>query len=149
MSHERSKACRLVSMEIDTHSIAEAAVVARQLHAYNERDIEGFMACWADDAEIYAWPSVLLASGASEIRARHIERFREPDLYAHLISRLAVGGLVIDRERVTRNLAEGRGALDVLGIYEVADGKVRRAWFKQGAAILDVGDGPDDQRGPQ
>ena len=31
-------------------------VVRKQLDAYNARDIEAFMACWADDAEIFEHP---------------------------------------------------------------------------------------------
>ncbi|HEV2567885.1 nuclear transport factor 2 family protein [Sphingomonas sp.] len=119
-------------MEIDGQSSNEAEVVARQLEAYNARDIDAFMACWSAEAEIFAWPSLLIASGGPEIRARHVERFREPDLHAVLISRLGVAGLVVDRERVTRNLPEGLCTLEVLGIYEVVSGRIRRAWFKQG-----------------
>ncbi|MBB2173047.1 SnoaL-like domain-containing protein [Gluconacetobacter asukensis] len=122
-------------MEIDTQSRKEAEIVRRQLDAYNARDIETFMSCWAENAEIFAWPATLLASGAADIRARHVERFKEPDLFAKLISRVAVGGLVVDREVVTRNVPEGSGTLDVIGIYELEEGRIRRAWFKQGALV--------------
>lgn len=125
-------------MEIDAQSTDAAEVVRRQLDAYNARDIDAFMAHWAADAEVFAWPSSPVATGAAEIRARHVERFREPDLFARLVSRIAVGGLVIDREVVTRNFPEGRGTLDVIGIYEVEEGRIRRAWFKQGTPVLDA-----------
>lgn len=51
-------------MEIDTQSCSEAEIIRRQLDAYNARDIEAFMSHWALDAEVYAWPDTLLASGA-------------------------------------------------------------------------------------
>ncbi|WP_395396738.1 nuclear transport factor 2 family protein [Novosphingobium sp. BL-8A] len=121
---------------IDAQSFEEAEVVRRQLDAYNARDIDGFMACWANDAEVYAWPSDRIAKGAEEIRTRHIERFNEPDLFAHLVSRTAVDGLVVDREVVTRNFPQGRGTLDVIGIYELEAGKIKRAWFKQGVPVF-------------
>ena len=124
-------------MEIDAQSKAAAEVVRRQLDAYNARDIDAFMAHWAEDAAVFAWPATPLASCAAEIRSRHVERFREPDLFARLASRSAVGGLVVDREVVTRNFPEGRGTLDVIGIYEVEGDKIRRAWFKQGTPVLD------------
>lgn len=123
-------------MQIDTQSCSEAEIIRRQLDAYNARDIEAFMSHWALDAEVYAWPDTLLASGAEAIRTRHVERFKEPDLFAKLISRVGVGGLVIDRELVTRNFPEGRGTLDVIGIYELDGDKIRRAWFKQGTPVL-------------
>ena len=124
-------------MEISASSTAEAEVVRRQIEAYNARDIDAFMAHWADDAQVYAWPSELMAADAAAIRARHVERFREPDLFARVVSRMAVGNLVIDREVVTRNFPEGRGTLDVIAIYEVEGDRIARAWFKFGAPMLD------------
>lgn len=94
------------------------------------------MACGAPDAEVYAWPDTLLASGAEAIRTRHVERFKHPDLFAKLISLVGVGGLVIDREVVTRSLPEGRSTLNVIGIYELEGNKIKRAWFKQGTPVL-------------
>lgn len=123
-------------MEIDAQSNDDAEVVSRQLEAYNARDIDEFMSCWAIDAEVFAWPSEMIAKGSDQIRARHIERFKEPDLFASLIGRVAVGGLIVDREIVTRNFPQGRGKLDVIGIYEVEHGKIKRAWFKQGVPIF-------------
>lgn len=108
-------------------------VVGRQLDAYNARDIDAFMACWADDAQIFAWPATLVATGREEIRARHLERFREPDLSARLVSRAAVDDVVVDSEVVVRNLPEGLRTVDVIALYEIANGRIRRAWFKQGS----------------
>lgn len=113
------------------------AVVAKQLAAYNARDIDAFMALWRDDAEYFAHPNELLARGAAEIRARHEIRFKEPDLHGKLIGRVSVENLVVDREIVTRNFPGGRGAVDVIAIYEVQAGKIARAWFKLGAPMLD------------
>ena len=112
-------------------------VVRRQLDAYNAKDIEAFMNCWAEDAQFFAFPSDLLAEGAQQIRDRHVVRFREPDLFGKLIHRMNVGNLVVDREVVTRNFPEGLGRVDVMAIYEVADGKIAKAWFKTGMPVLD------------
>ena len=112
-------------------------VVRRQLDAYNAKDIEAFMSCWAEDAQFFAFPSDLLAEGAQQIRDRHVVRFREPDLFGKLIHRMNVGNLVVDREVVTRNFPEGLGRVDVMAIYEVADDKIAKAWFKTGMPVLD------------
>ncbi|SNR88488.1 MULTISPECIES: GNAT family N-acetyltransferase [unclassified Azospirillum] len=117
---------------IDPAGWAMAQPVARQLDAYNAKDIERFMEPWAVDCRYYAFPDTLLASGAAEIRARHVERFQEPDLFGRLISRTVVGNLVADHETVTRNFPEGKGEVDVLCLYEVAEGKIVKAWFKMG-----------------
>lgn len=104
--------------------------VQRQLEAYNARDIDAFMLWWADDCQYYAFPSTLLAGSAAEIRQRHIERFKEPDLHGALLTRIAVGNVVIDHETVTRTFPEGKGEVDVVCIYEVENGKIAKAWFK-------------------
>jgi putative hydrolase of HD superfamily len=107
-------------------------VVRRQLDAYNDRDLEEFIACWAQDARILAWPDILLADGAAAISERHRARFADTGLHARLVSRTSVEELVVDREVVTRMFESGRGSADVIGVYEVVDGLIRRAWFKQG-----------------
>jgi putative hydrolase of HD superfamily len=85
---------------------------------------------------VYEFPGRLLASGAAEIRARHVTRFHEPDLHGTLVNRLSAASLVIDQEIVTRSFPEGPGEIDVIAIYEIADGKIAKAWFRMGARRL-------------
>jgi putative hydrolase of HD superfamily len=110
--------------------------VREQLEAYNARDIEGFMRWWADDCQYYAFPSTLLADGAAQIRARHAERFKEPHLHGRLVTRIVVDNLVVDQEVVTRDFPEGPGEVDVIAIYEIAQDRIARAWFKLGTPRL-------------
>jgi hypothetical protein len=110
--------------------------VQKQLDAYNARNIDEFMKWWADDCQYYEFPSKLLANGAAEIRARHVVRFKEPNLFGRLLKRMALGNLVVDQETVTRTFPEGSGEVDVIAIYEVAGGKIAKAWFKLGEPRL-------------
>lgn len=111
-----------------------AKPVRDQLKAYNARDLDGFMRCWADDCRYYAFPDELLAEGLDAVRARHAARFRDPDLHGELIGRRVIGDIVIDQEVVTR-LFDGRlGQADVVAIYQVRDGVIARAWFIQSPA---------------
>jgi len=110
--------------------------VARQLEAYNARDIDGFMQWWADDCRYCAFPDSLLAEGAAAIRERHIERFKETNLHGALLSRMVMGNMVVDHETVTRTFPEGTGEVDVICIYEVEAGKIAKAWFKPGERRL-------------
>ncbi|WP_339860756.1 nuclear transport factor 2 family protein [Thalassospira alkalitolerans] len=110
--------------------------VTQQLDAYNTRDIDAFMHWWADNCQYYAFPDILLANGAAEIRARHVTRFDEPDLFGKLLSRITMDNMVIDHETVTRNFPEGKGELDVICIYQIEQGKIAKAWFKTGPARL-------------
>ena len=109
-----------------------AAVIDRQLAAYNARDLDALMATYAADARQYEHPGTLLASGAAEIRARMAVRFAEPDLHARLVQRVVMGNVVIDHEMVTRNLAGGVGVVELVAIYEVKDGKIQSASAKAG-----------------
>lgn len=113
------------------------AVVQRQLDAYNARDIDAFMAVWADDARCFEHPAKLLAQGADEIRARHALRFKEANLSARLIHRMSVGNKVIDREIVTRTFPDGPGTIDVIAIHEVVGDKIANAWFIFGTPVLE------------
>jgi putative hydrolases of HD superfamily len=121
--------------------LESAGVVQAQLEAYNARDIEAFMRCWAEDALYFGFPDTLLARGAGEIRARHVARFREPGLHGRLVHRIAAAGLVIDQEVVTRAFPEGPGEVDVVAIYELAAGRIAKAWFRMGAPRLAARDG--------
>jgi putative hydrolase of HD superfamily len=107
-----------------------------QLEAYNARDIDAFMSWWADDCQYYAFPSTLLANGAAEIRERHIERFKEPDLLGQLLTRIVVGNVVVDYEMVRRTFVEGPGEVEVICTYEIEGGKIAKAWFKMGERRL-------------
>jgi putative hydrolase of HD superfamily len=125
-------------MTTNQQAATAEAVARRQLEAYNARDIDAFMAEWAEDAQYFAFPATLLASGAAAIRARHVERFREAGLHGELLQRMVVGNLVVDQERVRRTFPEGPGAVDVIAIYEVEDGKIAKAWFRMGETVLDA-----------
>jgi hypothetical protein len=114
------------------------AVVQRQLDAYNARDLDALLATYAPDARQYALPATLLATGHAEMRPRFAARFQEPDLHAHLLQRAVMGNIVIDHETVTRNFPEGRGRVDLVAIYEVADGLIRSQTVQASNQRLDA-----------
>ena len=109
-----------------------AAVVQRQLDAYNARDVDAILATYAADAEQFEYPETLLARGVAQLRERFAARFTEPNLRATLLHRIVVGSTVIDHERVTRMFPEGPGTIELVAIYEVRDGKIAQARFIAG-----------------
>jgi len=112
-------------------------VVAAQLDAYNRKDLDALLACYADDASMYVYPATLVASGHAALRERMALRFTEPDLHAELRQRVVLGEVVIDDEIVTRNFPEGRGHMLMTMIYRVVDGHIIDASVIAGAAVLD------------
>lgn len=116
--------------QIDLSSVDPAYPVEMQLRAYNARDIDGFMPWWAEDCHYYLFPNTLVASSHEDIRARHIERFKDDNLFGKLLNRAVVGNVVVDHETVTRTFPQGIGQVDVICIYEVENGKIKTARFK-------------------
>jgi hypothetical protein len=104
-------------------------VVDQQIAAYNQRDIDGFVACYADNATVVQPDGSLLASGHDEIRAIYGGLFdQSPALRAEISNRIEVGTVVIDEERVTGFVLPGmpteiHGAV----VYRVADGLIQDA----------------------
>ncbi|MHB8285275.1 MAG: nuclear transport factor 2 family protein [Caulobacteraceae bacterium] len=107
-------------------------VVAAQFDAYNAHDVDAFMTCWHAEAEYFAFPDDLLAAGADAIRARHVLRFEDAAVKVELLNRIVVETTVVDHELFTRTFPEGVGQVEVMAIYQLEGGLIRKAWFKQG-----------------
>jgi hypothetical protein len=111
-------------------------IVQRQLDAYNAKNLDAWLATYAQDAKQFALGGELLAAGHAAIRARTAPRFTEPNLFAKLLSRTVIGSVVIDHEEVTRTFPEGPGHVVLVCIYQVADGKIQTATFNIGRPVL-------------
>ena len=48
-----------------------------------------------------------------------------------------MGSVVIDYELITRNFPEGRGTIEMLGVYEILNGRIQKASFAIGERKLD------------
>jgi len=116
--------------------MAPVAVVQAQLDAFNAKDLDALMATYAPDAQQFTLHGPLLAQGHAALRARYALRFAEPDLHARLVSRTCIGNMVVDAEIITRNFEDGVGTLEMLCVYEVADGRIVRASFAPGVQTL-------------
>ncbi|EHR73666.1 hypothetical protein BurJ1DRAFT_4881 [Burkholderiales bacterium JOSHI_001] len=118
-----------------------AALVQQQLDAYNARDVDAWLATYAEDAEQYTLHGDLLARGHAQMRARIQVRFAEPGLHARLLSRTVMptgtAAVVVDFEELTRSFPQGPGTVEMLCIYEVAAGRIRKVSFVMGEPRLD------------
>ncbi len=112
-------------------------VIQQQLDAYNKRDLEAWLATYAEDAQQFEFPATPLASGHAQIRARSAPRFQEPNLHARLLKRSVTDHIVVDHEEVTRTFPEGPGRIELICIYEVRNGRIQNASFVFGAKTLD------------
>lgn len=126
----------MMSKALVTSGPSPVQVVQAQLDAYNARDIDALLAAYAVDAEQFTLHGERLAAGHAALRERFLLRFAEPDLHARLLTRSVVGNVVTDVEIVTRNFPEGLGTIEMLCIYEVIGGRIRKASFVLGEKVL-------------
>lgn len=107
---------------------ASSDLIQRQMDAYNAQDLEAFLACYADDAELATLNGSVNQKGIDAIRTRHEEMFAQfPQNKAKLVNRVDLGTTVIDHEAVER--APGGEQFEVAAIYTIRDGKIARVDF--------------------
>ncbi len=106
-------------------------VVQEQVDAFNARDVERFAACYADEAIIVGPDGAVMVQGRPAIQEYYGDPFqRSPELHAEIPTRIAVGDVVIDEERVSGVVAEGwPSSLHAAAAYHVTDGKIDRVQF--------------------
>jgi hypothetical protein len=112
-------------------SFDPAAFAQRQLDAYNDRDLDRFVAEYTDDVVVYTLsnPEPTLV-GREALRQHYRDnRFNLPDLHAKLMNRMVFGNKVIDHEWVT---GVPGAPLDVAAIYEVTEQGISKVWFVRG-----------------
>jgi hypothetical protein len=124
-------------MSTPLHPLPPSAlsVVQRQLEAYNARDLDAFMATYAEDAVQYLLHADTLAVGHEAIRKRMAGRFADPALHAELRSRMVMDPIVVDHEFVTRTFPDGLATVEMICVYEVEAGRITKATFAIGQAL--------------
>lgn len=107
--------------------MSAAALVQRQVEAYNAQDIEAFCGCFAENCVIADLNGAVTQSGQGDLRARYSAMFAQyPHNKAEIVNRMALGDLVIDHEIVDR--APGV-RIEAIAIYTVRAGKIARVDF--------------------
>ena len=114
------------------------SVVQAQLEAYNARDIDAFIATYADDVKLFELPEKLLSQGTATMRERYGKLFKDERLHATILNRIVMGNTVVDHERVRLTVPQGPATLEAIAIYEVRDGKITAVWFRYGDRKLEA-----------
>lgn len=103
--------------------------VERQLEAYNARDLETFLNCYAEDCLVEDGVGHVQMQGRDAMRERYANLFaNSPNLHCRLMNRIPVGSYVIDEERVTGSMGSEEER-HVVAVYLVEDGLIRRVRF--------------------
>jgi hypothetical protein len=102
-------------------------VVHRQVEAYNARDLDRFVATYADGIRIFRLPSLEPAvSGKAQLTEVYRARFSVPALHAEILTRIVLGSKVVDHERVT-GIREH--PVEAVAVYEVVSDLIQMVWF--------------------
>ncbi len=102
-------------------------VADRQIETFNRRDIDGFMALYADDAVVAEFPSgKVLMTGKAEIRKHYATAMKANNIPPVRVDpRVIDGSFVVDHEVWDAKPGE-RGA--AVWMYEIRGGLIRKAW---------------------
>jgi hypothetical protein len=112
--------------------MAPEEIVQAQVEAYNDRDIDQFVACHDPYVKLFAFAETEpYAVGRQELREIYQDVFENsPDLHAKITNRMVFGNKVIDHEIVTGR--KGIDRLEIIAIYEVEEGLIAKAYFIRG-----------------
>lgn len=114
---------------LDPNNMVESSpeiLAQQQLNAYNAHDVEAFLVPYAEDVEVYEFPSKLLSKGKEQMRKDYQFIKTVPGLYCKLLNRIVQGNIIIDHEEIYIN---GRRNIYGIAIYQVENGKISKVYF--------------------
>ena len=103
-------------------------LVQMQLNAYNAHDLDAFLVPYAEDVELYEFPSKLLSKGKEQMRKDYIFITQTPKLYCRIQKREIKDNTVTDHEEVTFG---GGKPVYATATYIIENGKISKVYFKQ------------------
>lgn len=117
----------LAATTIAPSDTTPVAVAIRQIDTFNARDLDGFMALYADDATVTEFPSgKLLWSGKAAIRERYRALMKENLPPIRVEPRVVDGSFVVDLEVWAAKPGERNKAT---WMYDIRGGLIRRVWM--------------------
>ena len=95
--------------------------------------MEAYLALFHADALLINLPDqTVVAEGLEAIREMYTARFATPGLHCEVHHRSEVGNIAKDRETVHTT---GNPPVDILAMYEVTGGKIKRIFFVRGGEL--------------
>ena len=111
-----------------TEAFDPEIVIQKEVAAYNNRDLDGFLATYHPEIKIFRFPDKLLYSGLEQMRSYYKELFEKAkDLHATIATRIVMGNTVIDHEKITGHTRAPN--LEAVLIYKIKDGLIHRVWI--------------------
>ncbi|MBC9909944.1 amidohydrolase family protein [Chitinophaga varians] len=115
---------QVISPDTVIHDSPES-LVQRQLNAYNSRNMDAFLATYAEDAELLNFPDKLLRKGKEQIRKAYFFFDIAQILHCRIVKRIVEGNNVIDEEHIVDDHGTRRGT----AIYQIEKEKIKSVYF--------------------
>jgi hypothetical protein len=108
--------------------VSAVEVIQRQVDAYNNRDLDRFLAAYSDTVKTFRMPSTVPATvGKAQLAEFYsTQRFNRPRLRAEILDRMVLGNKVVDHERVW-GLRDD--PVEVVAVYQVVRCLIECVWF--------------------
>jgi hypothetical protein len=105
-----------------------AEIVQGQVDAYNDRDLDRFLAYYSDAITVFRLPSTepTMVGKARFAEFYAEQRFNRPGLRAEVLARIVLGDKVIDHERI---FGVQDSPMEIAAVYEVIEDRIARVWF--------------------
>jgi hypothetical protein len=103
-------------------------VVDAQIEAYQAKDVERFLACYAEDASVVLFDGTPMFADKQVMREQYGELFaNSPGLHLTIANRISGGEFVVDEEHVSgMHFGDMPAEMTALSVYRVTDGKIAR-----------------------
>lgn len=116
---------------IDRKNIVKSTpenLVQQQVNGYNARNIDAFLEPYAEDIELYTFPSKLISKGKEAMRKVYMNLFNNnPDLHCEITQRIINDNFVVDKENITGHRLGIQ--TEATAIYEIRDDKISKVYF--------------------
>ena len=97
------------------------------MNGYNARNIDAFLAPYAEDVELIQFPGKLIGKGKDAMRKAYTAVFNSaPDLHCEIKDRIIHGNTIIDKEIVT---GIGKTKVDGISIYQIENNKIKKVYI--------------------
>lgn len=100
-------------------------VVNKRMDAYNQHNLNAFLATYADTVQIYTYPDKQLAGGKTHVQSIFEPMFKEGNIAVKIHQQIEKDSYVINQETV---IYAGKKT-DYVSIYKVVDGLITEVRF--------------------
>jgi hypothetical protein len=103
-------------------------MIVKAVRAYNAKDLDGYIACFSPDVEVFNASGVLMFKGADKLKD-YLETFflNNPNAKRKILDRVVSGNKIVEREQLVG--LKGAPEQSVTSVYELDNGLIKSFFF--------------------